>query len=90
MRLQNNVGIRFQLQELMVTLGVLSYGHWDLTGLGVTLMSLGIFGAICRSGFELAEKQKVAEAKQVESEKLKNATSALADAFGGFGSKGEQ
>jgi hypothetical protein len=87
MRLQTNIGgIRFQLQELMVTLGVLSYALWNHPGLGSALLIMGVLGAICRSGFELAEKQKVSEAKQVESEKIKSATSALADAFSGLGS----
>ena len=90
MRLQtNNNGIRFQMQELLVSLGVLSYAYWEFSGLGISLLSLGILGALCRTGFELAEKQKISEAKQVESEKIKNATSALADAFGGLGSRGD-
>jgi hypothetical protein len=71
----------------MVILGVLSYAHWGHPGLGLTLLTMGIVGAICRSGFELAEKQKYSEVKQAESEKIKSATSALADAFGGFSSK---
>ena len=39
------------------------------------------------TAFEIAEKTRIAEAKNAESEKIKSATSALADAFGGFGSK---
>jgi len=88
MRLQTNSGgIKFQIQELMVTLGVLSFCIWNSPRLGITLVVMGILGAVCRTAFEIAEKTRIAEAKNAESEKIKSATSALADAFGGFGSK---
>jgi len=86
MRLNSNSpGIKIQIQELMVVCGALCHSVWESPGFGWMLVSLGVFGAIFRAGFELAEKNKIAEAKQVESEKIKSATSALADAFGGFG-----
>ena len=88
MRFQNNLtGVKFQIQELMITMGSFMVGIWEESGLGITLISLGILGAICRSAFEIAEKNKMVEAKNAESEKIKSATSALADAFSGFGSQ---
>jgi hypothetical protein len=86
MRFQSNkVGIKFQIQELMVAMGALSHSVWDNQAFGITLVSLGILGAIFRTAFEIAEKTKVLEEKNAESEKIKSASAALADAFGNFG-----
>ena len=88
MRLQSsNPGVKFQIQEVMVVMGVVSHGMWSPT-MGIVLVTLGILGAISRTALEIAEKNKIAEVKEQESEKIKNATSALADAFNGFGSRG--
>ena len=89
MRLNNtSSGIRLQIQEILVICGSITHGMWENHSLGITLISLGVLGAICRTAFEMAEKQKFAEVKQKESEKLKDATSALSEAFAGFGGKG--
>jgi hypothetical protein len=88
MRLGNNLSmnIKFQLQEILVISGVVSHGLWESQGLGITLITLGILGAIFRAGFEVSEKKEIAEAKQEETEKIRNATSALSEAFSGLGS----
>ena len=86
MRFQSNrPGIKIQIQELLVVLGVLSHSLWDHQAFGITLVSMGIFGAIFRAALDIAEKSKVLEEKNAESEKIKSATSALADAFGNLG-----
>ncbi|MDB4337404.1 hypothetical protein OAA09_00135 [bacterium] len=82
---KSSSGIVFQVQEVLVICGTMSYSLWGNSGFGITLVSLGIIGAVCRTAFNIAEKQKFAEAKQVESEKIKDATSALSEAFSGFG-----
>ena len=86
MRLNNSTpGIRLQIQEALVVCGTITHGLLDNQALGITLITLGVLGAVCRLAFEMAEKQKFAEAKQEESQKLRDATSALSEAFSGFG-----
>ena len=79
------MNIKFQLQEILVICGTVSHGAWDSHVLGIALITLGVLGGICRAGFEIGEKREMAEAKQEETEKIRSATSALSEAFGGLG-----
>lgn len=86
MRFGNSLNIKFQLQEVLVICGTASHGLWESQGLGITLITLGVFGAVFRAAFEVAEKRTMADAKQEETAKIKSATSALSEAFAGLGS----
>ena len=73
--------IKFQFQETLLVSGVVLYGFCDKTTMGTVLVVLAIFGAFMRTGFEIAEKSKVAEKKEEEMSKIKDATSAILDGF---------
>ena len=80
-----NDGIRFQFPEVLVVCGTAAAGAYDLSTLGITLITLGVASAIMRFAVTAAEKEKLAEVKQGEAERLRNATDSLASAFSGFG-----
>ena len=49
MRLNNSTpGIRLQIQEALVVCGTITHGLWDNQALGITLITLGVLGAVCR------------------------------------------
>ncbi len=88
MRLQSNSGIRFQFPEVLVVCGTAAIGAWELQTLGITMITLGVLSSIMRFAVDAGEKAKIAEAKQGEAQRLRDATSSLADAFSGFGRSG--
>ena len=89
-RSQVNSGIRFQFSEVLVVCGTAAIGAWELQTLGMTMISLGILSSIMRFAVEAGEKAKFAEAKQGEAQRLREATSSLAEAFSGFGKPGQE
>lgn len=88
MRQQSNTGIRFQFSEVLVVCGTAAVGAWELQTLGITMITLGILSSIMRFAVDAGEKAKFAEVKQGEAQRLRDATSSLAEAFSGFGKPG--
>lgn len=74
-------GIKFQFQETLLVSGIVLYGFCDKITMGTILIVLSMLGAFMRAGFEMAEKTKIAEKKEEEMSKIKDATSAILDGF---------
>ena len=74
-------GVKFQFAEVMLISGSTLYGFCGQAALGITLISLSIVAAFFRWGFDMAEKTKIAEKKDEEMSKIKDATSAILDGF---------